>query len=104
MNINTDIDREKLGELAGDLVAKLNPENADDKRWINAIARAVREIETNAFLSFEAETQTLLIMSLNSTGNLYEANGKCQCDAYKHEKPCWHRAACRLIVRYLEIQ
>lgn len=104
MNINTDINREKLAEIAAESVGKLNPNDASDKRWISAIARAVREIETNAYLTFQPETQTLLIMSLNTTGNLYEANGVCQCFAYKHEKPCWHRAACRLILRYLETQ
>lgn len=104
MNINTDIDRDVLGEIAAEAIAKLNPENADDKRWINAIARAIREIETNAFLSFEPENKTLLIMSLNTSGNLYEANGKCQCRAFEFGHGCWHRAACRLIIRYLEVE
>jgi hypothetical protein len=31
------------------------------------------------------------------SGNVYSANGVCQCRAYENKIPCWHRAAARLV-------
>lgn len=101
INISTEINREKLAEIAAQIISKLNPESRSDKRWINAIAKAVVELESNPFASYDAENHSLLICSSNS-GNVYSANGKCQCEAFQKGFPCYHRAASRLIQRYVE--
>lgn len=68
------------------------------RRWQTAIARAKREIEENPYLHFDG--RALLILS--SSGEIYSANGTCQCKAYANRQPCWHRAAARLVQRYNE--
>jgi hypothetical protein len=37
------------------------------------------------------------IPSATEQGVTYTVNGECQCRAYEHERPCWHRAAKRLL-------
>lgn len=101
LNVATEINREKLAEIAAEIIAKLNPESRTDKRWINAVAKAVVELESNPFAAYDAENHSLLICSSNS-GNVYTANGKCQCEAFNQGRPCYHRAAARLIQRYVE--
>ncbi len=63
-------------------------------RWVNAIRRAFEEVDSNPYL--ERQDGHLLIGS--PSGALYAANGVCSCEAYTHgKKPCWHRAAARLV-------
>ncbi len=69
-------------------------------RWIAAIGRALVELDTNPYL--EWQDGHLLIAS--PSGALYAANGVCQCQAFIHGQPCWHRAAARLVRRYHEAQ
>lgn len=101
MNIATEINREQLAEVAAESIAKINPNEQDGKRWINAIAKAVIEIENNPFMSFDADSHSLLMLS-DTSGEIYTANGTCQCKAFLQGFPCRHRAACRLIMRLLE--
>ncbi|HEX8568212.1 MAG TPA: hypothetical protein VF648_21405 [Pyrinomonadaceae bacterium] len=100
MNINTSIDREKLAAIAAEAIAKLNPENAADRRWIRAIGRAVAEVENNPFLTWQPDSRSLLILS--ESGRIYTANGTCECKAFEQKQPCYHRALSRLILRYIE--
>jgi hypothetical protein len=67
-------------------------------RWQTAIVKAKQQIEENPYLHFDGGS--LLILS--PSGEIYSANGTCQCKAYKSNQPCWHRAAARLIMRYNE--
>jgi hypothetical protein len=67
-------------------------------RWQMAIAKARRELEDNPYMHFDGGA--LLILS--PSGEIYSANGSCQCKAYRNGQPCWHRAAARLIERYNE--
>lgn len=101
MNVATEINRELLAEVAAESIAKIKPEAKDAKRWINAIAKATVEIVNNPFMTFEAETHSLLILS-DKSGQIYTANGTCQCAAFNQGYPCYHRAAARLITRYVE--
>lgn len=101
MNIATEINREQLAQVAAESIAKINPDAPNGTRWINAIAKAVIEIENNPFMSFDADTHSLLICS-DTSGAIYTANGTCQCKAYLKGFPCRHRAAARLVARYLE--
>ena len=67
-------------------------------RWQMAIAKAMQQIEDNPYMHYDG--RALLILS--PSGEIYSANGTCQCKAYRNGQPCWHRAAARLIERYNE--
>jgi hypothetical protein len=68
-----------------------------DKRWRNAITRAAALLTSgNPYIHFTGKS--LLILS--DSGEIYESNGVCQCKAYP--MPCKHRAAYKLVKRYLE--
>lgn len=71
---------------------------AGDRRWELAIVKARQQIEENPFLHWDG--RTLLVLS--PSGELYEAGRICQCLSYRNRRPCWHRAAARLIQRYEE--
>ncbi len=94
------INQETLAEIASEAIAKINPEQPNAKRWINAIAKAVVEIENNPFMTWQPESHSLLILS--DSGNIYTANGTCECKAFEQGYPCKHRAAARLLLRYNE--
>jgi hypothetical protein len=66
---------------------------ANHPRWLNAINRAVAELVENPYIS--QQDGHLLIAS--PSGAIYSANGVCQCEAFTHGQPCWHRAAARLV-------
>ena len=74
----------------------------DDTRWQHAIDRAARELVENPYVA-AMDDHTLLIASSTST-NIYASNGVCQCQAFAHGKPCYHRAMSRLYQRYTEAQ
>lgn len=100
--IPNNLDKEKLGTIVADAIVKVHQSGKDVKRWVNAIAKATVEIENNPFMTWQSENNSLLIWSQKSS-EIYEANGVCQCKAYLQGYPCYHRAAARLIQRYLEI-
>lgn len=101
MNIATQIDREILGTIAAESIKKINPNSKNGQRWINAIAKATVEIETNPFMTYELDSQSLLMMS-DTSNQIYTANGTCQCKAFENGFPCKHRAAARLVAIYIE--
>lgn len=90
LNINEDRFQE-VAQIAFD-------KSAGDRRWQNAIAKAVQQVRENHMMHFDGEA--LLILS--DSNEVYTANGTCQCKAYLHGYPCWHRAAARLVTRYME--
>ncbi len=69
-------------------------------RWQMAITKAKVELESNPYMHYDGHA--LLILS--PSGEIYSANGACQCKAYVNNQPCWHRAAARLVERYNEAQ
>lgn len=89
-----DIDQDKIQQLAQDAFNKVSGR----RRWETAIVKAKVQLETNPYMHFDG--QSLLILS--PSGEIYHANGVCQCKAYMSGQPCWHRAAARLIKRYNE--
>jgi len=101
---------EMFNEIIENAVRKSH-ETCDAKtacRWERAITKAVREIQENPYLHYDTEKRQLIILSSNS-GNIYAANGVCQCAAYNEGVaatgkpfPCWHRACARLVRLYLE--
>jgi hypothetical protein len=68
---------------------------AQHGRWLVAIGRALVELESNPWIE-RGELHGLIIASPTS-GNLYSANGTCQCAAHQYGRACWHRAAARLV-------
>ena len=89
MNLNQETMRQVIQEAF---------EKTSSLRWQMAIAKARREIEDNPYLHYDGSA--LLILS--PSGEIYSANGTCQCKAFAHGQPCWHRAAARIVQRYNE--
>lgn len=71
---------------------------SDSRRWQKAIVKAKQQIEENPYIHFDG--RVLLILS--PSGEIYSANGSCQCKAFQSGQPCWHRAAARLVERYIQ--
>lgn len=101
------ITNEKLwGEIVSEeLVAidtNLKLTSFEKVRYTNALAKAAARIEDDAnFIHFDRETGNLLILSNFEFIYKIDANGSCQCRAAVNGKVCWHRAARRLVSRYL---
>ncbi len=68
------------------------------RRWQVAIVKAKQQIEENPYLHFDG----IALLILSPSGEIYSANGSCQCKAYTNSQPCWHRAAARLVERYMQ--
>ncbi len=68
------------------------------RRWQVAIVKAKQQIEENPYLHFDG----IALLILSPSGEIYSANGSCQCKAYAKNQPCWHRAAARLVERYMQ--
>ena len=90
----TNIDTNKMNQVIQQAFDKAE----GNKRWQTAIGKAKGEIETNQFMHFDGDA--LLILS--PSNEIYRANGTCQCKAYMQGFPCWHKAAARLVKRYME--
>ncbi|MDQ3686871.1 MAG: SWIM zinc finger family protein [Acidobacteriota bacterium] len=89
LNINQD----KLNEVAQEAF-----DRTSNLRWQTAIAKAKSQIESNPYMHFDGDA--LLILS--DSNEIYKADGTCSCKAYRNGQPCWHRAAARLVKRYME--
>ncbi|GEM_PF-1173382 len=88
---------------AYDAVLEKVPSDQLAKRWINTIARAVQEFETNPFISYRTQDNTLIFWSHDTTNGIYEVTEKgCECKAARKHQPCKHAAARKLYRRYLE--
>lgn len=51
-------------------------------------------------LEFSRRTNTLRFHA--PTEQIYTSNGTCDCEAYLHGKPCYHRSMARILTRYFE--
>lgn len=71
---------------------------AGNRRWEKAIVIAKQQLESNHYMHFDGNA----LLVLSESGEIYRANGVCQCKAFANSQPCWHRAAARLIKRYNE--
>jgi hypothetical protein len=76
------------------VVEQASHDAAQHPRWLQAIARAIVELSDNPWIE-RGELHGLVIGS--PSGNVYSANGTCQCRAHEFGQPCWHRAAARLV-------
>ena len=101
LNTQTELNQETLAAAVADAVKHASKAKTNSRRWVNAIARATVELESNPFMTFNHDSHSLLVMS-STSGETYEANGVCQCRAFELGHPCWHRAAAKLVVNYLD--
>jgi hypothetical protein len=71
-----------------------------NKRWTNAILRAEELLTSNnPYIHFTGSS----LLMLSESGEIYESNGVCQCKAFAAGQPCKHRAAYKLVKRYMEM-
>src|SRR5690242_13262380 len=76
-------------------------EAADHLAWMHALNRAALNLEAG-FWQFDGEI--LIVSSATTQGTRYtvDAHG-CTCKAGQAHKPCWHRAARRLLCKAAEL-
>jgi hypothetical protein len=84
----------KFNEVANDAKAK-----TDDKRWLNAIDSAFTAVVFGSWVITELADAVAVT---TESGQTYFANGVCQCEAFKRDQPCKHRALARLVTLYHE--
>jgi hypothetical protein len=77
-----------------EVATKAASDAATHPRWLTAIGRALVELDSNPWIE-RGDLHGLIIGS--PSGKCYAANGVCQCKAFEHKLPCWHRAAARLV-------
>lgn len=68
-----------------------------NRRWQNAIRKAAAELVGNPYMHYTGKS----LLMLSESGEIYEANGICQCAAFKAQTPCRHCAAYKLLKNYL---
>lgn len=82
-------------------VARINA--AGNARWLNALEVGYNWLVQQDTITYDADTHELTVPSASSEGRTYRSNGACQCQAFESHQACWHRAACRLVRRALEL-
>ncbi len=80
-------------------VCKAKAAAKGETSWVRAIEKAAEQVHDNPYIS---ETENGLLVLSATGGEIYHANGKCQCKAYARGMACWHRAAAKLVKRYRE--
>lgn len=76
-------------------------EAAEHQAWMNAINRAALNLEA---CPWQFDGEVLVIQSATTGGTRYtvDASG-CGCRAHAAGRPCWHRAARRLLIKAAEM-
>ena len=82
------------------VVAEAKAKVADNKRWTNAINKAVEAFDSNPYMHYDGHA----LLVLSESGEMYSANGTCQCKAFAKGQACWHRAASKLVKRYFDAE
>ena len=75
-------------------LAQARAECAGDTRWLNAVNRAALNLEA---CPWQFDGETLVIQSATSDKRYTVTPEGCACKAFADGRPCWHRAAVRLI-------
>ncbi len=82
-------------------LAAARTEAAEHRLWITAINRAALNLEACPW-AFDGET--LRIASATTRGTRYTVSPEgCECKAAQDGRPCWHRAAWRLLRKATEM-
>lgn len=99
-------DEELWGKILAEEIAAINGNRSltswEATRFVNALAKAAVRIERSGhFMDFDREKDHLLIWS--DSNEIYEIGSSkvCGCKAGQNGDVCWHRAAKRLVSRYL---
>ena len=90
------INREAMGKA----LAQARTECATDKRWLNAVNRAALNLEA---CQWQFDGHTLVIKSASEDLHYTVTPDGCECKAFLAGRPCWHRAARRLLLKAAEI-
>ena len=76
-------------------------ECASHMAWLNALNRAALNLEVG-FWQFDGDV--LIVSSATAQGTRYTVDaGGCSCKAGQAGRPCWHRAARRLLLKAAEV-
>ena len=87
-------------ETVGAALRQARIDCAQHLRWLNALNRAALNLEACAW-AFDGET---LIIHSATSGTRYHVTARsCECAAFGAGRPCWHRAACRLLEKAAEL-
>ena len=82
-------------------LAAARTEAAEHRLWITAINRAALNLEACPW-AFDGDT--LRIASATTKGTRYTVSPEgCECKAAQDGRPCWHRAAWRLLRKAAEL-
>ncbi len=81
-------------------LAAARTEASEHRAWMNAINRAALNLEACTWMF---DGTLLRITSANSTARYTATAHTCECKAYAAGRPCWHRAAARLLVKAAEL-
>ncbi len=73
---------------------------AEHQQWINAINQVAVELEASRWV-FDGEV--LRVASRTSNGRYTVDSHGCECKAAQAGRPCWHRAAWRLLCKVAEM-
>ena len=82
------------------LAERRRPKYDEHRAWINAINRAALNLEACPW-AFDGEV--LRIASASSSARYTVGVGGCKCKAGQAGRPCWHRAAWRLLRKAAEM-
>lgn len=99
-------DTDLLGKIVAEEITAVDNNRSlntwEKVRFINALAKATTRIEeSGSFMDYDRAADKLLIWS--DSNEIYEVNGDktCRCKAAMNGNVCWHRAAKRLVSRYV---
>ena len=74
---------------------------AQHQAWLNAINKASLYLSTG---EWQFDGETLSISSATTDGARYHVTAHtCECKAFAAGRPCWHRAAARLLEKTAEL-
>lgn len=76
-------------------------EAAEHAAWITAINRAALNLEA---CRWQFDGEVLIIQSATAGATRYTVDAQgCGCKAHQAGRPCWHRAARRLLIKAAEL-
>ncbi len=81
-------------------LAAARAECAQYTAWLNAVNRAALNLEA---CPWQFDGETLRIGSASSSTRYTVTAEGCECKADRDGRPCWHRAARRLLVKAAEL-
>ncbi len=81
-------------------LAAARTEAAKHQAWINAINRAALNLEA---CPWQFDGEILVIKSATTTARYTVDAQGCGCKAHQGGRPCWHRAARRLLIKAAEV-